>query len=38
MGELSLFMIFMQNYDTIKKKIASIESTENASEESVLII
>ena len=38
MGELSLFMIFMQNYDTIKKKIDSIESTEKASEESVLII
>ena len=38
MGELSLFMIFMQNYDTIKKKIASIETAEKASEESVLII
>nr|DAG06033.1 MAG TPA: hypothetical protein [Myoviridae sp. ctkfK18] len=38
MGDLSLFMVFMQNYDTIKKKIASIESTEKAAEESVIII
>lgn len=38
MGDLSLFMVFMQNLDTLNKKIASIESTEKASEESVLII
>jgi len=38
MGDLSLFMVFMQNYDTIKKKIASIENTEKAAEESVIII